>query len=110
MTRIAAGIPAILIAADLDPALHLEPEEPPCRVDDEEVELPLDNGTGTLAWKDDAPGVEDGPVVREVAFESGEHLAFGFGGVGVGPGRKHPGHGCFIPRVPTRMTLRCTIS
>ena len=40
MTRVAAGIPALLVAADLDAPLHLEPEEPPCRVDDEEVELP----------------------------------------------------------------------
>ena len=97
MAGTGAGIPALLVAPNLDSPLHLETENAPGRIDDEKIELGLDRPT-TLAWQNEASGMEDGPVAREVAFECGEDLALGIRGIGVRTRWKHPGHPCFIPR------------
>ena len=97
MARVATGIPTLRVAPNLDPALHLETEKPPGRIDDKKVQFVFDNGIGALSWQDDAPGVEDGPVAWQVALENGEDLPLGIRGVSVGMSRKHLGHGSVIP-------------
>jgi hypothetical protein len=47
------------------------------------IQLAFDNGINTLPGQD-APGVEDGPAVWQLALESGEDLAFGLRGVPAG--------------------------
>ena len=60
--------------------LHLTEHDRILLLQPPEVELALASLGQSRGGQDDAPGAEDGPVLRQLALEGGEHLLLGLRG------------------------------